>query len=151
MRAAGRPLPPLPPRPDGKPARHTAAEERQRQARSACRDAGLCPTPRPPSEGPRTVRQCSNAGGCEGSRGGFLLDRAPGAYQEPPGAAKAKRKRHGVSLGGPRRTLVRRSCPIEEGPTPLSPTPAETQDQGPPAARHRESRTVEPTAACELL
>lgn len=53
-----------------------------------------------------------------GARGGSLLGRAPGAYQEPPGAAKAERTRHEVSLGGPRRTLVRRSCPTEEGPTP---------------------------------
>jgi hypothetical protein len=32
---------------------------------------------------------------------------------------KAERKRHDVSLGGPRRTRVRHSCPTEEGPTPL--------------------------------
>lgn len=55
-------------------------------------------------------------------RGGFLAGRAPEAYQEPPGAAKAKRKRHDVSLGGPWRTLVRQSCPTDEEPTPLAGT-----------------------------
>ncbi|MBC3842864.1 hypothetical protein GXW82_29880 [Streptacidiphilus sp. 4-A2] len=58
-----------------------------------------------------------------GSRGSSLVGRAPEAYQEPPGAAKAKRKRHPVSLGGPRRTLERQSCPTDEGTTPLRPQP----------------------------
>lgn len=52
---------------------------------------------------------------------GSLVARSPEAYQEPPGAAKVKRKRHLVSLGGPRRTLVRRSCSTDEGPLPLRP------------------------------
>lgn len=55
------------------------------------------------------------------SREGSLAARSPEAYQEPPGAAKAERKRHGVSLGGPRGTLARRSCPTDEGPLPLRP------------------------------
>lgn len=55
--------------------------------------------------------------GCGRGRGS-LAARSPEAYQEPPGAAKAERTRHGVSLGGPRGTLVRRSCPTDEGPPP---------------------------------
>lgn len=66
------------------------------------------------------VRLC-RGDGWSGSREGSLVARSPEAYQEPPGAAKAKRKRHRVSLGGPRRTLVRRSCPTDEGPLPLRP------------------------------
>lgn len=46
------------------------------------------------------------------------------AYPEPTRGAKAKRKRHGVSLGAPRRTRVRQSCPTDERPHPLSPTSA---------------------------
>lgn len=59
--------------------------------------------------------------GWSGAREGSLAARSPEACQEPPGAAKAERKRHLVSLGGPRRTLVRRSCPTDEGPLPLRP------------------------------
>lgn len=54
--------------------------------------------------------------GWSGSREGSLVARSPEAYQEPPGAAKAERKRHEVSLGGPRRALERRNCPADEGP-----------------------------------
>lgn len=61
--------------------------------------------------------------GLVGSRERPPVARSPEAYQEPPGAAKAKRKRHLVSLGGPRGTLVRQSCPTDEGPLPLRPRP----------------------------
>ena len=82
-------------------------------------------------------------GGGGGSRGGSLAGRAPEAYQEPPGAAKAKRKRHPVSLGGPRRTLVRQSCPTDEGTTPLRRQPCLPQPTTSRTGRlHRVQRFV---------
>ncbi|GAA2131047.1 hypothetical protein GCM10009760_04300 [Kitasatospora kazusensis] len=103
-------------------------------------DMGLCPTPRPSlGGGGRQARGCTVVVVNVVGRGTALSSTGhPRAYPEPPGAAKAKRKRHDVSLGGPWRTRVRRSCPIEEGTTPLSPRSAggslgvwcETDSQG---------------------
>ncbi|GAA0694187.1 hypothetical protein GCM10010193_56170 [Kitasatospora atroaurantiaca] len=103
--------------------------------------AELCLNPCPPSEGPGVEHRCGTVvvnGG--GSRVVPLAGRSPEAYQEPPGTAKAERKRHGVSLGGPRRTLVRRSCPTDEGPVPLR-----------PATCRRQRRRAAPVTACPTL
>lgn len=47
--------------------------------------------------------------------GGVPRRPVPEVNQEPPRAAKAERTHHRVSLGGPRGTLARRSCPTDEG------------------------------------
>ncbi len=65
-----------------------------------------------------------------GARVGSLAVRSPEAYQEPAGAANAKRTRHDVSLGGPRGTLARRSCPTDEGPPPAQARNLSEADSG---------------------
>lgn len=82
--------------------------------------------------GAKVHHRCGEGGG---SRDGPLLDPTPkGVPGTPKGPPRPSASVTDVSLGGPWRTRVRQSCPIEEGTTPLRPRPAGgglTREAGP--------------------
>lgn len=78
---------------------------------------GLRPRPRPSLRGAGgRVRVRLRRGERSRVAGGVPRRPVTEGVAGTPRAAKAKRTRHGVSLGGTRGTLVRRSCPTDEGP-----------------------------------